>query len=106
MLPQLMAAKGWIVFSPNYRGSDNLGNAYALAIVNDAGEGPGRDVMAGVTELRLKASRVGTTITCSRGTRVVSATLGSTGTAVGVRTRSASVQFHSVLVYRLGGALP
>ncbi len=51
-LPQLMAAEGWVVFSPNYRGSDNLGNAYALAIANDAGEGPGRDVMAGVAELR------------------------------------------------------
>jgi dipeptidyl aminopeptidase/acylaminoacyl peptidase len=51
-LPQLMAAEGWVVFSPNYRGSDNLGNAYGLAILNDAGEGPGRDVMAGVAELR------------------------------------------------------
>jgi dipeptidyl aminopeptidase/acylaminoacyl peptidase len=51
-LPQLMAAEGWVVFSPNYRGSDNLGNAYNLAIINDAGEGPGRDVMAGVAELR------------------------------------------------------
>jgi len=51
-LPQLMAAEGWVVFSPNYRGSDNLGNAYNLAIMNDAGEGPGRDVMAGVAELR------------------------------------------------------
>ena len=51
-MPQLMAAEGWVVFSPNYRGSDNLGNAYGLAILNDAGEGPGRDVMAGVAELR------------------------------------------------------
>jgi dipeptidyl aminopeptidase/acylaminoacyl peptidase len=52
VLPQLMAAEGWVVFSPNYRGSDNLGNAWAAAILNDAGEGPGRDVMAGVAELR------------------------------------------------------
>jgi dipeptidyl aminopeptidase/acylaminoacyl peptidase len=51
-LPQLMAAEGWVVFMPNYRGSDNLGNAYNLAIYGDAGEGPGRDVMAGVAELR------------------------------------------------------
>ena len=43
-----MAAKGWLVFQPNYRGSDNLGNAYANAIRNDAGEGPGKDVMAGI----------------------------------------------------------
>jgi dipeptidyl aminopeptidase/acylaminoacyl peptidase len=45
---QLMAAKGWVVFQPNYRGSDQLGNAYQRAIVNDAGAGPGRDVMAGL----------------------------------------------------------
>lgn len=51
-LAQLMAAEGWIVFQPNYRGSDNLGNAYQAAITKDAGAGPGRDVMAGVAELR------------------------------------------------------
>lgn len=45
---QIMAAKGWVVFQPNYRGSDQIGNAYQRAIVNDAGAGPGRDVMAGV----------------------------------------------------------
>jgi len=39
------------VFSPNYRGSDNLGNAYQRAIFNDAGDGPGRDVMAGIAAL-------------------------------------------------------
>jgi dipeptidyl aminopeptidase/acylaminoacyl peptidase len=49
---QLMAAEGWIVFQPNYRGSDNLGNAFQAAIVGDAGAGPGRDVMAGVAMLR------------------------------------------------------
>lgn len=53
-LAQLMAAQGWIVFQPNYRGSDNLGNAYQSAIVNDAGAGPGRDVMAGVAMLRAR----------------------------------------------------
>lgn len=51
-LAQLMAAEGWIVFQPNYRGSDNLGNAYQAAITGDAGAGPGRDVMAGVAMLR------------------------------------------------------
>jgi len=49
---QALAAKGWIVFSPNYRGSDNLGNAYEHAIYNDAGAGPGRDVMAGIAALK------------------------------------------------------
>lgn len=53
-LAQLMAAEGWIVFQPNYRGSDNLGNAYQAAIVGDAGAGPGRDVMAGVAMLRAR----------------------------------------------------
>jgi dipeptidyl aminopeptidase/acylaminoacyl peptidase len=49
---QLMASEGWCVFMPNYRGSDNLGNAYQSAIHEDWGPGPGRDVMAGVAELR------------------------------------------------------
>jgi dipeptidyl aminopeptidase/acylaminoacyl peptidase len=53
-LAQLMAAEGWVVFQPNYRGSDNLGNAYQVAIRNDAGAGPGRDVMAGVAMLRAR----------------------------------------------------
>ncbi|HEX7614825.1 MAG TPA: S9 family peptidase [Thermoanaerobaculia bacterium] len=48
---QLFAAQGWAVFSPNYRGSDNLGNAYQRAIFNDAGDGPGRDVLAGLDAL-------------------------------------------------------
>ncbi|HXW57239.1 MAG TPA: S9 family peptidase [Candidatus Cybelea sp.] len=45
---QVLAAQGYLIFEPNYRGSDNLGNAYQRAIYRDAGEGPGRDVMAGV----------------------------------------------------------
>jgi len=61
-LAQLMAAKGWIVFQPNYRGSDNRGNAFQHAIVAGAGEGPGRDVMAGVEVLKRRgfvdASRI------------------------------------------------
>jgi dipeptidyl aminopeptidase/acylaminoacyl peptidase len=48
---QLLAAQGWVVFEPNYRGSDNLGNAFQEAIFHDAGAGPGRDVMAGVAVL-------------------------------------------------------
>jgi len=51
-----MAAKGWIVFEPNYRGSDNLGNAFQSAIWKDAGDGPGRDVMSGVDVLKKKES--------------------------------------------------
>jgi dipeptidyl aminopeptidase/acylaminoacyl peptidase len=51
-LAQLLAAHDYVVFSPNYRGSDNLGNAYQRAIFNDAGDGPGRDVMAGIEALK------------------------------------------------------
>jgi dipeptidyl aminopeptidase/acylaminoacyl peptidase len=52
LLPQLMAAHGYVVFEPNYRGSDNLGNAYQRAIWNDAGDGPGRDVIAGIDAVK------------------------------------------------------
>ena len=49
---QLLASRGWVIFEPNYRGSDNLGNAFQAAIWNDAGAGPGRDVMSGVELLK------------------------------------------------------
>ena len=51
---QLLAAKGWLVFQPNYRGSDHLGNTYQRAIQGDAGAGPGRDVMAGIEVIKQK----------------------------------------------------
>lgn len=64
-LPQLMVSHGYVVFSPNYRGSDNLGNAYQRAIWNDAGEGPGRDVMAGIDAVKklgfVDESKIGVT---------------------------------------------
>lgn len=49
---QLLAAQDWIVFRPNYRGSSNMGDEFQSAVINDAGEGPGRDVMAGVEALK------------------------------------------------------
>jgi dipeptidyl aminopeptidase/acylaminoacyl peptidase len=45
---QLVAAHGYLVFQPNYRGSDNLGNAYMYSTWNDGGDGPGRDIMSGL----------------------------------------------------------
>src|SRR6185312_13892960 len=50
-MPELIAARGYVVFAPNFRGSDNLGNAYQSAVFNDAVAGPGRDAMAGVKYL-------------------------------------------------------
>lgn len=47
-LAQLLAAAGFLVFEPNYRGSTNLGDAYQHAIYRDTGDGPGKDVMAGL----------------------------------------------------------
>lgn len=51
---QLFAAQGWIVFNPNYRGSNNMGDKFQSAVINDAGHGPGRDVMAGVAALKAR----------------------------------------------------
>ncbi|MDE2345884.1 MAG: S9 family peptidase, partial [Gammaproteobacteria bacterium] len=47
-LTQLLAAAGFLVFQPNYRGSINLGDQYQHAIYRDTGKGPGKDVMAGL----------------------------------------------------------
>ena len=54
MPAQIFAAQGWLVFEPNYRGSNSEGNAFQTAIVRDAGAGPGRDVMAGVKMLEAR----------------------------------------------------
>ena len=50
----LMAANDWIVFDPNYRGSTNMGNEYQSAVINDAGDGPGRDIMTGIAAVKEK----------------------------------------------------
>ena len=53
-LGQLMAARGWLVLEPNYRGSDNLGLAYQRAVRFDAEDGPGRDIDAAVAAVRAR----------------------------------------------------
>jgi dipeptidyl aminopeptidase/acylaminoacyl peptidase len=62
-LAQLLAAAGFVVFEPNYRGSTNLGDAYQHAIFRDTGVGPGKDVMAGLAAVEkldgVDAARVG-----------------------------------------------
>ncbi len=52
MLGPLLAARGFFVFRPNYRGSDNQGDAFLQAIVGDMASGPGRDNLAAVDALR------------------------------------------------------
>ena len=52
LLRYVMAAHQWLVFEPNYRGSDSDGNAFYASIYRDAGQGPGEDVMSGVEYLK------------------------------------------------------
>lgn len=49
---QVMAARGWLVLRPNYRGTPNLGLRYQHAILYDPEEGPSADVMAAVATVR------------------------------------------------------
>jgi dipeptidyl aminopeptidase/acylaminoacyl peptidase len=60
---QMFASRGFVIFEPNYRGSDNQGNALFSAVYRDHGAGPGRDIMAGVAEVKkrpyIDASRIG-----------------------------------------------
>ncbi len=50
-LRDLFSAHGFLVFEPNYRGSDNLGNAHEHAIYRDPGKGPDSDVISGIRML-------------------------------------------------------
>lgn len=45
------AARGWVVFQPNYRGSSGQGNSYQTAILGDLVKGSGEDVLAGVDKI-------------------------------------------------------
>ncbi|MBV9407306.1 MAG: S9 family peptidase, partial [Candidatus Eremiobacteraeota bacterium] len=53
-MAQLMAARGWIVLQPNYRGSDNHGLAYQRGVLYDPDDGPGKDIMAAVDAVRAR----------------------------------------------------
>lgn len=48
---QYAAARGYVVFAPNYRGSSDLGSAFERAIFDDASVGPGDDIISGVRAL-------------------------------------------------------
>ncbi len=54
-LRDLFAARGYLVFEPNYRGSDDLGNAHEHAIYRDPGSGPNSDVISGIQMLERQA---------------------------------------------------
>lgn len=45
---QVLAARGYAVFSPNFRGSSSYGHAFAVANRRDIGGGDWRDIMTGV----------------------------------------------------------
>lgn len=51
-LAQMIASRGYMVLQPNYRGSDNLGNAYMTAIVRNTVVGPSSDIMTGLETLK------------------------------------------------------
>jgi dipeptidyl aminopeptidase/acylaminoacyl peptidase len=59
---QLMAARGWLVLQPNYRGSTNRGERYQHAIYVDTVDGPGKDIRAALDAVKARgivdASRV------------------------------------------------
>jgi dipeptidyl aminopeptidase/acylaminoacyl peptidase len=51
---QLMAAHGWLVLQPNYRGSTNRGERYQHAIYVDTVEGPGKDIRAALDAVKAR----------------------------------------------------
>ncbi len=51
-MQQVYAKRGYFVLRPNYRGSDNLGDAFLQAIVGDVTSGPGKDNLAAVAAMR------------------------------------------------------
>jgi len=48
LLRQSLAADGYLVLEPNYRGSDNLGNGHEHAIFRDPATGPAADLLSGI----------------------------------------------------------
>jgi dipeptidyl aminopeptidase/acylaminoacyl peptidase len=51
---QVMAARGWLVLQPNYRGSDDLGISYQRAVLYDPEDGPGKDIIAAIDAVRAR----------------------------------------------------
>lgn len=59
---QMLAARGWLVLRPNYRGTPNLGLKYQRAILYDPEDGPGKDIVSAIDVVRARgivdASRI------------------------------------------------
>jgi dipeptidyl aminopeptidase/acylaminoacyl peptidase len=51
---QFLAAQGWLVLQPNYRGSNNMGDKYEAAVINDPSDGASRDIMGGIEAVKAK----------------------------------------------------
>ena len=51
---QLLAANGWLVLEPNYRGSTNAGERYQHAIFVDTVAGPARDIRAALDAVKAR----------------------------------------------------
>jgi dipeptidyl aminopeptidase/acylaminoacyl peptidase len=51
---EVMAARGWLVLRPNYRGSPNLGYAYLHPILYDPEDGPGKDIISALDAIRAR----------------------------------------------------
>ncbi len=62
-LSDVLATHGYLVLQPNYRGSDNSGDAFLQAIVGGVTSGPGRDNLRGVDAVKalgiVDPSRIG-----------------------------------------------
>jgi len=57
---QVYAAQGWLVFSPNYRGSNHRGAAFQESVLGDPAVGPAADIQAGVAALSARGIVDGT----------------------------------------------
>jgi dipeptidyl aminopeptidase/acylaminoacyl peptidase len=62
-VPELMAARGWLVLEPNYRGSNSLGAKGIAASLGHPASTAGRDIMQSLTiveaRYRVDAKRIG-----------------------------------------------
>jgi dipeptidyl aminopeptidase/acylaminoacyl peptidase len=56
----MAAANGWYAFFPNYRGSNDEGSAHEHGVYRDPGEGPMRDVMAGLAAVETRFPAIDT----------------------------------------------